>query len=286
MKKMIPFVLGSFLLLGATACTENPDTNVAIDDNDVRSDQLESDALARAQRDSMSPDTATNVTPEDISANLADYLGQSVSVRQEVEEITGNYAFLLGTDPLFSGERVLVINASGQAVNLIEGEGTEVQVTGDVREFILADIESEYGFDLDNNVFADYENQPVIVARSIALSPDPSDISENPAAYYSRRLAIEGNISTIVNANTMTINDSVLFGGDDLLAISPNETITVEKGGDVVITGVLRSYVYADIAEEYNLTWDLNFQEQIQAEYQNKPVFIIDGIYSLRDSVR
>ena len=286
MKKIMPFVLGGFLLLGAAACTENPDPNVANDGNDVRSDQLESDARARAQRDSMSPDTATNVTPEDISANLADYLGESVSVRQEVEEVAGNYAFLLGTDPLFGGKRVLVINASGQTVDLIEGEGTDVQVTGEVREFVLADIESEYGFDLDSNVFADYENQPVIVAQSIALSPDPSVISDNPAAYYNRRLAIEGNISTMIDGNTMTINDSVLFGGNDLLAISPDETITVEKGGDVVITGVLRPYVYADIAEEYNLTWDLNFQEQIQAEHQNKPVFIIDSIYSLRNAIR
>lgn len=283
MKKIMPLMLGSLLLLGTTACTENPDTNVATDGDDVRSDQLESDARARAQRDSMSPDTATNITPENISANLADYLGQTVSVRGEVEEIAGNHAFLLSKDQLFGGERVLVINASGQTIDLIEGEGTDVQVTGEVREFILADIESEYGFDLDNNVFVDYENQPVIVAQSTALSPDPSDISDNPETYYSRRLAIQGNVATLLNANTMTINDRVLFGGEDLLAISPNETITVGEGGDVVITGVLRPYVYADIEQEYNLTWDLDFQEQIQVEYQDKPVFIIDSIYSLRD---
>ena len=50
MKTMIPFVLGSFLLLGATACTENSDTNVATDGDGVRSDQIQSDARAREDR--------------------------------------------------------------------------------------------------------------------------------------------------------------------------------------------------------------------------------------------
>jgi hyperosmotically inducible protein len=49
MKKVIPLVLGSFLFLGATACGQNPDT--ATTDGGVRSDQIESDARAREQRD-------------------------------------------------------------------------------------------------------------------------------------------------------------------------------------------------------------------------------------------
>jgi len=56
MKKMIPFVLGSFLLLGATACNENPNTS-ATDGNDVRSGQRESDARARDQRSDLNPTT-------------------------------------------------------------------------------------------------------------------------------------------------------------------------------------------------------------------------------------
>lgn len=70
MKKIIPLVLGSFLLLGATAaCSESSDTaatdsatsdtaatdsaasDTTATDSGVRSDQLESDARAREQRD-------------------------------------------------------------------------------------------------------------------------------------------------------------------------------------------------------------------------------------------
>jgi len=280
MKKIMPFMLGCFLLLGATGCQGMMDTTTT---DSVRRDQIESDARARAQREGRDPGTATNVTIEELSGNLANYLGQTLSVRGQVQRIAGNHAFLLGKDQLFGGKEVLVINASGQPIDLIEGEGTDVQVTGEVREFVLADIESEYGFDLDNTLFVDYENQPVIVAQSMALSPDPSDITNNPQTYYSQRLAVQGNVETILNANAMAINDGGLFGGDGLLAISPSEAITLQKGKEVVITGVLRPYVFADIEREYNLAWDSDSKEQITAKYQNKPVFIIDSIYPLRN---
>jgi osmotically-inducible protein OsmY len=50
MKKIITLVLGSLLLLGATACTENSNTT-AKDGEGVRSNQIESDARARDQRE-------------------------------------------------------------------------------------------------------------------------------------------------------------------------------------------------------------------------------------------
>jgi hypothetical protein len=53
MKKVIPLVLGSLLLLGAVACSEKPDSTAT--DGGVRSDQIASDARARDQRDGANP---------------------------------------------------------------------------------------------------------------------------------------------------------------------------------------------------------------------------------------
>ncbi len=53
MKKIIPLVLGSLLLLGATACSDRSDTTAT--DDGIRTDQRESDARARDQRDGMNP---------------------------------------------------------------------------------------------------------------------------------------------------------------------------------------------------------------------------------------
>jgi hypothetical protein len=221
----------------------------------------------------------TNVTTQDLSANLDAYLGQTVSVREEVEELVGDYAFMLDEDQLFGGEETLIINASGQPVSLVEGDDTDVQVTGEVRELVLADLEQDYGFDLDNELFVDYENQPVIVAQSIALAPDPDDITDNPEEYYYRRLAVNGDVGMIVSDNTVTLESEELFGGENLLAISPEQALMLEEEEEVVMTGVLHPFITSEIEEEYDLTWDLDLQEQLEAEYQDRPILIVDSVY-------
>jgi hemin uptake protein HemP len=223
--------------------------------------------------------TDSNVTTEDLSDNLAAYVGQSVTVREEVEEVVGDYAFLLDDDQLFGGEEILIINASGQPVDLVEGEDTDVQVTGEVRQLILADLEQEYGFDLDNDLFVDYENQPAIVAQSIALAPDADDISDNPDVYYNRRLALNGEVGTIIDTNVVTIEDEELFGGENLLVVSPDQPITVNESEEVTMTGTLRPFVTGELERDYDLTWDLDLQEQLEAEYQDRPVFVVDAVY-------
>ena len=221
----------------------------------------------------------SNVTTEDLSANLDSYLGQTVSVREEVEELVGDYAFMLDDDQLFGGEETLIINASGQPVDLVEGDDTDVQVTGEVRELILADLEQEYGFDLDDDAFIDYENQPVIVAQSIALAPDPDDITDNPDDYYYRRLAVNGDVGLVVSENTVTLEAEELFGGENLLAISPEQPLSLNEDEEVVMTGVLRPFITSEIEREYDLTWDLDLQEELEAEYQDRPVLIVDSVY-------
>jgi hypothetical protein len=57
-----------------------------------------------------------NVTTEALSGNLADYLGQTITVREEVEEVVTEYAFLMDDDRLFGGQEILVINASGESI--------------------------------------------------------------------------------------------------------------------------------------------------------------------------
>ena len=223
--------------------------------------------------------TESNVTTEDLSENLDSYLGKTVSVREEVEELVGDYAFMLDDDQLFGGEETLIINASGEPVDLVEGDDTDVQVTGEVQELIVADLEREYGFDLDDDAFIDYENQPVIVAQSIALAPDPDDITDNPEEYYYRRLAVNGDVGLVVSENTVTLESEELFGGENLLTISPDQPISVNEDEEVVMTGVLRPFITSEIEQEYDLTWDLDLQEELEAEYQDRPVLIVDSVY-------
>lgn len=223
--------------------------------------------------------TQENVTTGDLSDNLIAYVGETVTVREEAEEVIGDSAFLLDDDQLFGGEEVLVINASGEGLFLVDGDDTEVQVTGEVRELIIADLETEYGLDLDPELYAEYEQQPVIVAESLALAPDPEDLTDDPELYYGRRIAVNAEVEELWSADTMSVDGNGLFGDDDLLVINPNATLDFAEDEEVVMTGVLQPFVASDIESEYELTWDLDVQEQIEAEYTEKPVFVADEVY-------
>lgn len=237
-------------------------------------------ACAEAPSETTTSEEATeNVTAEELSDGAEGLIGQTVSLRAEVEETVDDTSFLLEDDQLFGGEDVLVINASGEPFVLTEGDDTEVQVTGEVQQLIIADFETEYGVDLDPDLYADYEDRPVVVAQSIALSPDPGDLTSNPEAYYNKRIAVAGEVEDKLSPTTFTLDEEELFGSEDLLVLTQGVTPETQDGEEVTVTGILRPYVQTEFDTDYDLDWDLSVQEQIEAEYTEKPVFVADGVY-------
>lgn len=224
-------------------------------------------------------EASENVTTEELSGGAEDLIGQTVSLRAEVRKTVDDTSFLLEDDQLFGGEDVLVINASGEPFVLTEGDDTDVQVTGEVQQLVTVDFEREYGLDLDPTIYADYEDRPVVVAQSIALSPDPGDLTSNPDQYYNKRIAVAGEVEDKLSPTTFTIDEEQLFGSEDLLVLTQGITPQTQDGEKVVVTGVLRPYVKTDFDTDYDLDWDLSVQKQIEADYTEKPVFVADGVY-------
>ena len=220
-----------------------------------------------------------NVTAEELVEETTSYVGQEVSVRSEVEKTVGESAFLIVDEDYFEGEGILVINASSEPFVVPEVGDTQVQVTGEVQTFAMTTVADEYGLELSPELFEEYETKPVIIARSIALSPDPGEITADPEAYYNKRIAVEGKVEELKESGLFTIDEEELFGGDDLLVIPTTGNPTVEEDGVVTVTGVLRPYIKAEFETDYDLQWDLSVEESIGAEYEQKPVFVADSVY-------
>ncbi|MBD2256827.1 hypothetical protein [Pseudanabaena sp. FACHB-2040] len=219
----------------------------------------------------------------DLTGNLEDYVGQEVSVRGEAVESIGENAFLVRDDQLFGGQEVVVFNATGAPLILPRGGATErLQVTGQVREVVIEDLAQEYGLTLDEETYGNYENSPAIIAESVALAPEPGEISDNPEAFYDQPIAVEGAVGEQYEQGTFTITQDQLFGGADVLVVGATPGTGDLRGAEeVVITGVLRPYVAADFERDYNLTWDEGLQQTIEAEYSEKPVLVAEQIYPL-----
>lgn len=229
-------------------------------------------------------DTDGNTTIEDLEEGTTDALGEEVTVRGQVEEIEPGMTFTLGAEGFLEGEDVLVVNVSGEMLPEMPDEQLELQVTGELGEFVYADVDRLYDFDLDPDLYVDYENRPVIFAESLTLSPGLGDISERPENFYSKEVAVEGEIGEVWSDIAFSLDEEQLIGGEDLLVINlTNEPIPAEEER-VVVTGMVRPFVIADLERDYDLTWDLDIQQELEAEYSQKPVLVVDSInYATED---
>ncbi|MCU0537647.1 MAG: hypothetical protein MUD14_27490 [Hydrococcus sp. Prado102] len=222
-----------------------------------------------------------NVTTEEVVDNTNELIGQTVTIRSEPIRKVDPNAFTVNDEQFFGSEPIIVVNASGQPFTLPEND-TEVQVTGEVRNLVVADLNREYDLDLEPDLYVDYENRPAIIAQSIAPAPEPGEISANPSQYYGRTLAVSGEVENVYGANTFTLDEDQLFGGEDLLVIVRNAqgvSTPVEVDQTVATTGVLREFVVAELEREYNFNWDEGLVRQLEAEYKTRPVLVVDRVY-------
>ncbi|MEG4458920.1 hypothetical protein [Microcoleus sp. N9_A1] len=240
-------------------------------------------ACSTPQREATAPAPTTPgtvaTTTENVVDRTAELLGKTVTVRSKPINKLSPSTFTISDQKFFGSKPILVVNATGKSFALPAESGQDIQVTGTVRNFVLADIEREYKLSLEPNQYADYENKPAIVAQSMALAPTPGELTSDPKKYYGKTLAVSGEVETIRSSNSFTLDEDKLIGGEDLLVIHTLPQPSVKEGEKVAVTGVLRQFVVAELDREYDLQWDLTLKQKLEAEYTNKPVLIATGVY-------
>lgn len=222
---------------------------------------------------------ARNTTAEDVAQNVDQYIGRTVTIRSEAIQKVAPSTFTMSSRQFFGGQPILVVNASGTPFVFPQNQNVNVQVTGQVRRFVLADINRQYNLGLGADQYREYENRPAMIAQSIALSPEPGQISQNPSRYYGQTIAVTGEVEDVRGTNAFTIDEEQLIGGQDLLVLNRNTGQVVQDNQTVAVTGVLRPFVVADLQRDYGFNWDQGFVQQLEADFRDRPVLVATGIY-------
>ena len=108
----------------------------------------------------------------DIMGNPAQYVGQTVTVEADVEEVLGTFAFLLDEDDLVTGgidNDMLVLSPKSAQLQDIDDQwlNNKVRVTGTVRQSGVADLERETERDLTPTMESKFEGgQRVILVAT------------------------------------------------------------------------------------------------------------------------
>lgn len=238
----------------------------------------------RAEVSETTPADKESVTPAKVSNKTDDLIGELVTVRsQPINKISDN-VFTITDQKVFGGERIVVVNNSGVPVNLPIPQDAKLQVTGTVDKFDVNALKQKYKADLgESSSYQEYAGMPVIVARSVALAPIPGEIGENPQPYYNKVIAVPAEVKQIYgSAGAFVLEDNTILGNEPLLVLVTNQLkdqVPIKQGDKIVATGTLRPFVAADIEREYNYVWDAQLRQQLETDYAQKPVLIVEGIY-------
>jgi hypothetical protein len=122
--------------------------------------------------------TETNVRVADITGNPTKYIGQTVTVEADLDEVLGPYAFELDEDsPVAGGIDNDLIVMWPRSLNLEALDNkwlnNKVRVTGRVQGVDIVALKRELDWDLTPKIEAKVKTRPVLIARTVQRVPGP-----------------------------------------------------------------------------------------------------------------
>lgn len=147
--------------------------NTAVLTNTMATPMANASPMANAN--ALPPGATTTVAA--IQDNTDAWVGKTVTVVADVEEVWGPRAFTLDEDAPAAGgidNDIAVISPKAGSLANIDDQwrNNKVKVSGVVHRFVVAEIEREIGWDLDPQIETEIEaRRPVIIAKSVERVP-------------------------------------------------------------------------------------------------------------------
>jgi hypothetical protein len=112
---------------------------------------------------------------DEVTDQPEDFIGRSVTVRGEMDDVRGLRAFTLEDHDWVFPEELLAVapkQPAGTVGGLDSLEDKQVTVRGTIRKLVVADVEREFDLDLDPEFELEFRDRPILIAGQI--TPDPS----------------------------------------------------------------------------------------------------------------
>ncbi len=244
------------------------------------------------------------VTLSDVSQNPEEFIGADVTVSGEVGDLVGPQAFTIGGEEFLGTDELLILGAeelpeivTGVDEEFLENEpeivGTDdiVQITGTVGQLEVNALEDDFGSDIDEDLFAEYEDEPFIVAEEIFLDPrveragetlttPVEDISGNPMDFVGANVETEGVVADIIEPRIFVLagelaDDEAALVNSGVLVVNPEgNNPNLIDGENVSVDGPVRDFDIAGFEEEIGIELD----EGLYSPYAGRPAIVAEDI--------
>jgi hypothetical protein len=117
-------------------------------------------------------------TLDAVANNPEAYVGETLTVVGEVVETYDSQAFILREEEYFAADEGLLVVMQDSTTPL-PNPGEYVELTGEVQQFVVTNLEKDYNIALDNSVVEEIEatfaETPFLLATEVKYSQTPSD---------------------------------------------------------------------------------------------------------------
>ncbi|MGB3510782.1 MAG: hypothetical protein WBA93_16415 [Microcoleaceae cyanobacterium] len=105
---------------------------------------------------------------------------------------------------------------------------------------------------------------------------DVEDVSEDTNKLIGTTVTLNGEVEEILSPTTFILQEQGdIFNDDKVLVILetvPEKPIVEDE--EIQVVGTVRQFVVAEFERDYDLTWDLEVKQKLEAEYSNVPAVV------------
>ncbi|MEB3278404.1 MAG: hypothetical protein VKK42_05710 [Lyngbya sp.] len=114
--------------------------------------------------------------------------------------------------------------------------------------------------------------------EAVETATSVEEIKEDTEEFIGETVTISGEVENVVSLNSFVLQDEDnLFDEEQVLVISvDNQTEPIVEGENVQVTGEVRRFNITELDRDYDLTWDLDLQRELEAEFRDKTVIVAD----------
>ena len=224
-------------------------------------------------------DAPRQVTAGDLAQRPDRYYGARVSVTASVEDVYNRHLFTIDEDRLWTSSRELLV-LNPRPIDRAMSD-SEVVITGTLTRFTRAEIErraDDWRLNLDRDLLARFEQQPVLVADAIRttagvsllaadplLSQDwddtlreprlrretmmppvpvePGELADHPERYLGRVVSLRQRVSDVYSRSMFRLRD-------DIVVIAPDLAAAVAGDRYVTVSGEVMRFNISDIERQ------------------------------------
>jgi len=207
-------------------------------------------------------------SPDADSGVLAVQIGESFFFHGAFQNQFSDALFVVQEDEERGWGEVLVLNRSDHACQVPADIETPLWIYGTVETLTETELEEN---EIPESEWDAYAGKPFVVAERITLVPSPDELAENADAFLDQHVTVYGKVEPVEADNTFILRDPQLFGNKGVILIQGANTDLDQVVGseNAVVSGVLRPYILADLKQDYDLPWELDLQESLEAEVQS-----------------